>query len=267
MGGAPYARRVDVGHDDPRLDDYRELTAAGRRQRVEAERGIFVAEGVLAIRALLRSQYPVRSVLATSERAAVLGEVDAPVYVASLDTLRAVTGFDLHRGAVAIGERLPLPDPAEILTAARRVAVLEGINDHENLGSIFRSAAAFGIDAVLLDATCADPLYRRAVRVSLGHVLHVPFTCVAQATEVARHGYTVVALTPSDDAEPIDALAADAPDRLALVLGAEGPGLRSATLHAAHRRVRIPMSESVDSLNVAVAAAIAFHRTFRPSTP
>jgi tRNA G18 (ribose-2'-O)-methylase SpoU len=267
MGGAPYARPVD--RDDPRLDDYRELSSAGRRQRVEAERGIFVAEGVIAIRALAHSAYPVRSVLVTPEKRSQIGEIDAPVLVAPLDVVRDVVGFDLHRGAVAIGERLAPPDIGSLLAGARRVVVLEGLNDHENLGSLFRSAAAFGVDAVVLDATTADPLYRRVVRVSLGHVLHVPFARVDDPVAVVRrHGMTTVALVTGGDAtESIDAFAAEPPHRTAFVLGAEGPGLRDEVVASADRRVRIPMAPGVDSLNVAVAAAIAFHRTFGVPTP
>jgi tRNA G18 (ribose-2'-O)-methylase SpoU len=142
--------------------------------------------------------------------------------------------------------------------------VLEGLNDHENLGALFRNAAAFGVDAVLADPTTADPLYRRSVRVSLGHVLRVPWTRLPDwpdgLASLKAEGFVLVALTPSADAEPIAALAADPPARVALLLGAEGPGLSGAALAAADRRVRIPIAEGVDSLNVATAAAIAFHR-------
>ena len=148
--------------------------------------------------------------------------------------------------------------------SARVLAVLEGVNDHENLGALFRNAAGFGIDGVVLDPTTADPLYRRSVRVSMGHVLGVPWTRFPAwpegLDEVRAAGFTVVALTPAPGSESIEDLAADPPERVALLVGAEGPGLSDAALAAADRRVRIPLSSSVDSLNVATAAAIAFHR-------
>src|SRR5690606_36441821 len=176
----------------------------------------------------------------------------------------AITGFAFHRGVLASGARMPLPPAGELLAAARTVAVVEGINDHENLGSLFRNAAAFGVDAVLLDPTTADPLYRRSVRVSVGHVLRVPWTPVgdwpAALDDLRARGFTVVALTPTPGAEDIDALAARPPSRLALLLGAEGPGISPEAGARVDRRVRIPMAAGVDSLNVATAAAIAFHR-------
>ena len=249
---------------DPRLADYVGLSDAALRR----EGTTFIAEGELVIRQLLRSPYPVRSVLVTPARWAalesVLAGVDAPVYVASLDVMRAVAGFNIHRGAVASATRLPLPDPLSLLAPARRVAVLEGLNDHENLGVLFRSAAAFGIDAVLLDPTCADPLYRRAVRVSLGHVLQVPFTRLSpwpSALAMVRDaGFNLVALTPRPAALPVSVLEASANDKVALLLGAEGPGLSPVALSMADRWVRIPIDPDVDSLNVGTAAAIAFHR-------
>lgn len=241
--------------DDPRLSDFIGLTDAQLR------RSAFIVEGELAIRQLLRSAYPVRAVLLTealfTRLAPALG--DHPVYVASRAVMRAVTGFDIHRGAVASAARLPDPDPASLLAAARQVAVLEGLNDHENLGVLFRNAAAFGIDAVLLDPTCADPLYRRTVRVSLGHVLHVPFARLAPWPEslelIAESGFELVAMTPRGES----VLSPRAAPRIAVLLGAEGPGLSEAALAAADVRVRIPMTDGVDSINVATAAAIAFH--------
>ena len=154
--------------------------------------------------------------------------------------LRRVVGFHLHRGAVAAADRWPLPAAGTVLEGARRVAVLERVNDHENLGVLFRSAAALGVDAVLLDPECSDPLYRRCVRVSIGHVLRLPWTRIATIDEVRAAGFTTFALTPAADATPIDAV--EWPDRAALVLGAEGPGLSDAWLAAADRRVRIPMT-------------------------
>lgn len=256
---------------DLRLADYVGLTDAELRRRVEhgGGGGLFIAEGERVIRELLRSPYPVRSVLVTPARHARLrGElvlVDAPVYVAAPAVMHAVTGFAIHRGAVASAGRLPLPDASVIVAGARRIAVLEGLNDHENLGALFRNAAALGVEAVLLDPSCADPLYRRSVRVSMGHVLRVPFTRLSSwpggLIDLSAMGFEVVALTPRPGAEPVSVL--DGTRRpLALVIGAEGPGLSAAALAASPRWVRVPMSPDVDSLNVATAAAIAFHRAW-----
>ena len=241
---------------DPRVADFMGLKDAQLR------RDAFIVEGELAIRALLRSAYRVRAVLLTPPLLERLGPVmgDATVYVASRAVMQQVAGFDIHRGAVASAERRPLPDVDALLGTARRIAILEGLNDHENLGGLFRNAAAFGLDAVLLDPTCADPLYRRSVRVSLGHVLHVPFTRIEPwpggLARVIAAGFTLVALTPHPDAEPIATMRVD---RAAIMLGAEGPGLSVDALAAAQQRVRIPMAPGVDSLNVTAAAAIAFH--------
>jgi tRNA G18 (ribose-2'-O)-methylase SpoU len=248
---------------DPRVADFVDLTDAQLR-RADG----FIVEGELAIRALLRSSYPVRSLFLTPamyERLAGIAG-DAPVYVADLDVMRGVTGFNIHRGAVASAARTPAPDAATLLDQARAVAVLEGLNDHENLGVMFRNAAAFGIDAVLLDPTCADPLYRRTVRVSLGHVLQVPFARVSPwpgALDMVRAaGFELVALTPRRGAEEIGAFSG----RTALLFGAEGPGLSGPAMARADRLVRIPIRAGVDSLNVATAAAIAFHYV-RPTIP
>jgi tRNA G18 (ribose-2'-O)-methylase SpoU len=252
------------------LDDYLALNDPVRRREVERRGSFFIVEGLLAVEALLGSPYPVRSMLvAASKEPVVRGlmarfGVDPPVMVRPDDEVAAITGFAFHRGVLASAGRLPLPKPSSLVAGARRLAVLEGLNDHENLGALFRNAAAFGVDAVLADPTTADPLYRRSVRVSLGHVLRVPWTRLADWPGglglLRSAGFLVVALTPSADAAPIDVLAADPPDRLAFLLGAEGPGLSDAALVAADRRVRIPIAAGVDSLNVATAAAVAFHR-------
>jgi tRNA G18 (ribose-2'-O)-methylase SpoU len=198
----------------------------------------------------------------------VLPRVDAPVYVVAPEVMRKTVGFDLHRGAVAAAERRPLPSIASVVAGANRIAVLERVNDHENLGVLFRNAAAFAIDGMLLCPQTSDPLYRRAVRVSIGHVLTVPWTRAEPwpdaLDQVRADGFRVVALTPSRDAEPIDDLAIRADERIAFLLGAEGPGLSAAAFARADLHVRIPIAASVDSLNVAVAAAIAFHRFARP---
>jgi tRNA G18 (ribose-2'-O)-methylase SpoU len=257
---------------DPRLADYVGLTDAALRRRLEHGRGVFIAEGELVIRQLVASPYPVRSVLLTDACHArlrdALVDVRAPVYVAPQAVLAAVAGFNIHRGAVAAAARLPATPVGELLCDARVVAVLEGLNDHENIGAVFRNAAALGVDAVLLSPNCADPLYRRSVRVSMGHVLRVPFTTVAPwpggLAALAAAGFELVALTPMEGAEPVAALDG-AGRRVALLLGAEGGGLSPGVLAAAHRRVRVPMRAGVDSLNVATAAAIAFHRVAGPA--
>jgi tRNA G18 (ribose-2'-O)-methylase SpoU len=259
--------------DHPGLDDYRHLADARVRRRLEApdpargEPGFFVAEGPTVIGRLLASGRRVRSVLVDPARlerlAPCLMALDAPVYVAERPVLAAVCGYDVHRGALAAADRWPLPAPAALLAGARRVAVLEGINDHENLGALFRNAAALGIDAVLLCPRCADPLYRRSVRVSMGHVLSVPWARIEPWPEalagVRRAGFTIAAFTPASDAEPLSPAAAEG--RLALVFGAEGPGLSGAVAAMADRRFRIPMTAGADSLNVASAAAVAFYVT------
>jgi tRNA G18 (ribose-2'-O)-methylase SpoU len=249
--------------DDPRLVDYVDLADPDFRRRVEADRNFFVAESPLVVRRLLDSGRRVRSVLVTPPQYEALADVlaaaapDAPVYVAPDAVLRRVVGFHLHRGAVAAADRWILPAVATVLAGARRVAVLERVNDHENLGVLFRSAAALGVDAVLLDPECSDPLYRRCVRVSIGHVLRLPWTRIGSIDEVRGAGFTTFALTPSSDAIPIDTVAW--PDRAALLFGAEGSGLSESWLDRADQRVRIVMQPGADSLNVATAAAIAFY--------
>ena len=257
--------------DDRRVDDYRQLHDARARRLMErpddGRPGFFVAEGAHALQRLLASGRRLRSVLVDQIRlealADVLGGVDAPVLVADQATLRAVAGFPVHRGVLAAADRWELPDLAELLAGARRVAILEDINDHENLGVIFRSAGSLGVDAVLLSPRCCDPLYRRSVRVSMGHVLAVPWTRLEPWPEalvrVAGAGFSLIALTPAADAEPLTVWNPAAEERAAVLLGAEGPGLSPAALAAAHRRLTIPMRQAGDSLNVGSAAAIAFY--------
>ena len=257
--------------DDRRVDDYRQLHDARARRLMERpddhSPGLFVAEGAHALQRLLASGRRLRSVLVDPVRlealADVLAGLDAPVLVADQPTLRAVAGFPVHRGVLAAADRWVLPDPAEVLAGAERVAVLEDINDHENLGVIFRSAGSLGVDAVLLSPRCCDPLYRRSVRVSMGHVLAVPWTRLEPWPEgldrVANAGFSVVALTPAADAEPLTGWSPTAGERVAILLGAEGPGLSPAALAGAHRRLKIPMRRAKDSLNVGSAAAIAFY--------
>jgi tRNA G18 (ribose-2'-O)-methylase SpoU len=262
---------------DERVAEYRNLTDAElRRQRPSTAgggAGSFIVEGTFAIRELLRSRYPVRSLLLSpTKRVALeadLANVDAPVFVASPETMSGIAGFNVHRGALASAARLPMT-PAEAVTgSARLLAVLEGINDLENLGALFRNAAAFAIDGVLLCPRSADPLYRRCVRVSVGQVLHVPWTRVA-AWPGALHalradGFELIALTPDRSATPLSHLEKPAGgSRRALLLGAEGPGLSKEALAAADQRVRIPLAPGVDSLNVATAAALAFYQCASP---
>lgn len=259
----PRLRRVIEVDDpaDPRIADFRALRDADLP-------GAFIAEGALVVRQLFRSRYRVRSVLVTPRKLAALEAdlpPDVPVYVAPRPLLKAVVGFDLHRGAVAAADRPPPVDGAALVAGARSLLIVEDVSDVENMGSLFRNAAAFGVDAVLLSPGCCDPLYRRAVRVSMGQVLHVPFAELAPWPDaldsvVRAHGFATLALTPGGDAVDVDAVAADPPDRIAVLVGAEGPGLSAAALDAADVRVRIPIAPTVDSVNVATAAAIALHR-------
>ncbi|PVZ13215.1 TrmH family RNA methyltransferase [Actinomycetospora cinnamomea] len=258
---------------DPRLADFRDLARADRRPDRPGGRGLVLAEGTVVVRRLLASPYPPRALLGVARRiedlAPDLRGADVPAdltaYVTDADTMAHVVGFHLNRGVLASADRAPSPEPAALLAGARRVALLEGVNDHENLGALFRNAAALGVDAVLVGTGCADPLYRRSVRVSMGHVLRVPFAAcgLGPAVTALRHaGFTLAALTPGGDPSALAALASH--ERLALVLGAEGPGLSDEALAAADVRVRIPMADDVDSLNVATAAAVAFHATGVP---
>jgi tRNA G18 (ribose-2'-O)-methylase SpoU len=251
--------------DDPRIADYRALTDLALRVRWEPPHGLFIAEGELVLRRALKAGYAPRSFLVDEKRVsqlAYLAGEDAPVYAAPPDVLDRVTGFHVHRGVLASFHRRPLPAAVDVLAAARRVAILEEVNNHTNLGAIFRGAAALGIDGVLLSPTCADPLYRRSVRVSMGEVFAVPYATLAPwpgALDAVRDaGFTLLALTPAVGAYPIQRLAEAARERPALLLGAEGAGLTEAAMAACDERVAIPMRRGVDSLNVAAAAAVAF---------
>lgn len=264
---------------DDRLSDYTSLTDVALRRRLEPERGLYMAESSTVLGRALGAGHRPRSVLCSARwladveamLAAVPGAADVPVYLAEPEVLEAITGFHVHRGALAAMQRPQLPAVADLLGArrdgapVRRVAVLEDIVDHTNVGAIMRSAAALGLDAVLVTPRCADPLYRRAVRVSMGTVFQVPWTRIDPwpgGVDVLRAlGFTVAALALADDAITLDDLVTDPPERLALVLGAEGDGLKPATVAAADLVVRIPMSGGVDSLNVAAASAVAFWAT------
>ncbi|SDT79920.1 tRNA G18 (ribose-2'-O)-methylase SpoU [Streptomyces sp. TLI_053] len=252
---------------DPRLADYTGLTDVELRRRREPAEGLFIAEGEKVVRRALAAGYRMRSMLLTPKwlevMADVIAEADAPVHVVEPDLAEAVTGYHVHRGALASMERRPLPDAADLLAGARRVAVLEGLVDHTNLGAIFRSAAALGMDAVLLSPDCADPLYRRAVKVSMGGVFAVPYARLepwpAALETVRAAGFELLALTPAETAVDLASLVHEGRARTALMLGAEGDGLTRQALSAADHAVRIPMAHGIDSLNVGAAAAVAFY--------
>jgi tRNA G18 (ribose-2'-O)-methylase SpoU len=275
MAGVP---ALDIVHltdpDDERLADYVSLTDVALRSRHEPEKGLYIAESSTVLGRALAAGHRPRSVLVSPrwlpDLTAMLEARDPAgepvrVYVAEPPVLEAITGFHVHRGALAAMHRPPLPAVADVIAGARRVAVLEDVVDHTNVGAAFRSAAAIGVDAVLVTPRCADPLYRRSVRVSMGTVFQVPWTRVDPwpgGIELLREaGFVTAALALSDDSVSLDALEADPPERLALVLGAEGDGLKPATVAAADLTVRIPMAGGVDSLNVAAAGAVAFWAT------
>ncbi|WUS96046.1 RNA methyltransferase [Streptomyces sp. NBC_00708] len=253
--------------DDPRLSDYLGLTDVELRRRKEPAEGLFIAEGEKVIRRARQAGYKMRSMLLSAKwidlMRDVIDEVPAPVYAVAPDLAERVTGYHVHRGALASMQRKPLPAAGELLRTARRVAVMEAVNDHTNIGAIFRSAAALGMDAVLLSPDCADPLYRRSVKVSMGAVFSVPYarldTWPGGLETVRGAGFTLLALTPAEKAVSIEEAAPHRMDRVALMLGAEGDGLSARALAAADRWVRIPMAHGVDSLNVGAAAAVAFY--------
>lgn len=250
---------------DDRLSDYRALTDVALRTRFEPPHGLFIAEGELVLRRALRAGYRPRSVLLDAKRyeqlASTLRGVRVPVYTAGQSLLQDLTGFRVHRGILASFHRRELPDADEVLAGARRVLILEGVNNHTNIGAIFRGAAALGMDAVLLSPSCADPLYRRSVRVSMGEVFAVPYARLepwpAGLNAVRLAGFSLLALTPDEDALDLRRLADRHRRRCALVFGAERPGLSAAAQAGADVRVRIPMRGGVDSLNVAACAAVA----------
>jgi len=234
---------------------------------IEQAQGIFTVEGHLSVGALLASPYSVRSILVTDAHAARYADAEAPVFALASREIEQLTGVHFHRGVLAAADRPRLPTVHALASGASRLLVLEAVNDHENIGALFRNAAAFGVDGVVLDPTTADPLYRRATRVSLGHVLRVPFARASTwpdgLDDVRGEGFTLVALSPGAD-EPLADLVGNPPSKVALLLGAEGDGLSAAALAAVARRVRIPMAPGVDSVNVATAAAIALAVLFDP---
>lgn len=263
-------RTVDVTDPgDPRLADYRDLRDVALRRLLEAEHGLFLAEGATVIRRALAAGYVPRSLLLTRRWLAALtgggtdplAGADVPCYLVDEAVAEQVTGYHVHRGALAAMHRRPLPGVDAVLSGADRVLVLEDVVDHTNVGAVIRSAVALGAQAALLSPRCADPLYRRAVKVSMGTVFSLPWTRVDDwydaVPELRAAGFRTVALTPAEDAVDVAAVPRDG--RIAVLVGSEGPGLSTRWQQAAEVRARIPMAGGVDSLNVAAAAAVAFH--------
>ncbi len=250
--------------EDPRLGDYRDLRDVELRKHLEAEHGLFLAEGEKVVRRAAEAGFEARSFLMAPRWLNGLADVversEAPCYVVSEELIERITGFHVHRGALASLRRRPLAPMAEVLEGARSVLVLEDIVDHTNVGAIFRSGAALGFDAVLLAPRCADPLYRRSIKVGMGAVFTLPWTRLPGWYDalpmLSDQGFTTIALTLAPDAVPIEEAVAGV-DRLALVLGSEGHGLSSRWEDSAERRATIAMREGIDSLNVAAASAVA----------
>jgi tRNA G18 (ribose-2'-O)-methylase SpoU len=253
---------------DPRLADFARLTDVQLRRSLEAAEGLFIAEGEKVIRRAIAAGYPVRSLLVTADKLATITDVaagcPAPLYVLPAAVAEQLTGYRVHRGALASMHRLPLPQVGDVLGRARRIVVLEDLVDHGNVGAIFRCAAALGLDAVILSPRCADPLYRRAVKTSMGAVLAIPYARMTDwrggLAGLRAAGFRLLALTPDQSAGPLSA--AGRGDRTALLLGTEGDGLSARWLGDADESVCIPMAAGalaagVDSLNVVAAAAIA----------
>lgn len=259
---------------DPRLADYRDLRDVQLRRSLEAEHGLFLAEGEKVVRRAVEAGYEPRSFLMAPRwldgLADVLASTDAPCFVLSEALAEEVTGFHVHRGALASLRRRPPRPVGEVIEGARSVLVLEDVVDHTNVGAIFRSGAAMGFDAVLVSPRCADPLYRRSVKVAMGAVFSLPWARLDDWYDampmLAEAGFTTVALTLADDAVEIEE-AVSGVDRIALVLGSEGPGLTERWQVTADRRAVIPMSAGIDSLNVAAASAVACYVAARREQP
>ncbi|ALX66936.1 TrmH family RNA methyltransferase [Microbacterium sp. XT11] len=257
---------IEIGRaDDPRLDDFRSLTDTALRQRTEPAGGLYIAESEKVIQRAVAAGHRPRSLMVQRRwldgiRALLHGH-DVPVYVVPDEVAEGVTGFAVHRGALASMHRPDLPPVAGLVQHATLVLVLDGLGDHTNVGAAFRAAAGLGADAVLVSPRCADPLYRRSVRVSMGTVFHVPWTRMetweSGIAELHAAGVTIAALALRDDAVPLDRFVRQRPPKVALVLGSEGEGLSEETIASADVAVTIPMSGGVDSLNVASAAAVA----------
>jgi tRNA G18 (ribose-2'-O)-methylase SpoU len=258
--------------DDARLDNFRDLNSINRRPDLPSGKGLVIAEGVLVVQRMLASPFAPLAFLGTDRRLtelrADLAGNAAPFYRASAEVMAEAVGFHLNRGVLAAARRIPERSVEQVADGARTIAVLEGVNDHENLGSIFRNAAGLDVDAVVFGIGCADPLYRRAVRVSMGHALLVPYARAAQwpadLNTLRQMGFRLLAMTPASDAATLSAaMTTMRGERVAILVGAEGPGLSHAALKASDQRVRVPMSRGTDSLNVATAAALAFYERAR----
>ena len=259
--------------DDVRLADYVRLRETSLRRHLEAEHGLFIAEGEKVIRRAVEAGYRPRSFLLAERWLAGLTDVlrrwlEVPVYVVSEELAEEVTGFHVHRGALASLHREVRHTVDEILAAGAsrsRIAVLEDLVDHTNVGAVFRSAAALGVDAIFVTPRCADPLYRRSIKVSMGTVFQVPWTRIDPWPDgiqlLKDAGYLVAGMTLGDGAITLDELAAQRPSKLALVFGTEGHGLTPRADRMLDARVTIPMMNGVDSLNVASSSAVAFYAT------
>ena len=256
------------------------LRAAHNPEASESENpdhGRFIAEGVLVVEHLLDSRFPVESLFVSRSRVAGVEDLlrrvpeSVPIYVSDQSVMDEIVGFPIHRGLLACGKRLPNPDPIELAKASRALIVLEDLSNHDNVGSVFRSAAALGGSGVgvLLSARCCDPLYRKSLRVSMGHALKVPFAVCedlpALMPSLHEQGFVSLALTPDAGAEPLSLHANGEIDRSVLCFGAEGPGLTERLMQAVSHRVCIPVASNVDSLNIAVAAAVTMYACLEPS--
>ena len=267
---------------DPRLYDVRNLNHSDSRPDLPGGKGLVIAEGALIVPRLAASRFPLRCIAGTPRRldsldddlaagdpAARAAALSVPWFEVERPVLAEAVGFDLHRGLLGVADRAPEPTVAEVVAGARTLLILEGVGDHENIGAMFRNAAGMGVDGVLFGAACADPLYRRAVRVSMGHVLRTPFAHLPGTTTTWQRsleglrdeGFRIVAMTPGEGSVPL--WEAMAHEKVAILVGAEGPGLTEHAMRAADVRARIPMAEGTDSLNVATAAAIGFYERLR----
>lgn len=265
--------------DDPRLEDYTQLNDVKLRKHLEVERGLYMAESTKVIMRAICEGHTPRSFLTVEkwlcdlepgiDRATGSPDGgDTPVFIANEEMLRDIVGYNMHRGSMAAMQRPPLADPIELLEGlrggegARRVVVLEGLVDHTNVGAIFRSAAALGVDAVLVTEDCADPFYRRSVRVSMGTVFQVPWTRISSLDVLREAGYITAALALTPDSMPLDEFSQldcvkSEDSKIAMIMGTEGYGLTKKTIAEADYSVIIPMAGNVDSLNVAAATAVA----------
>jgi tRNA G18 (ribose-2'-O)-methylase SpoU len=253
--------------DDPRLADFAHLTDVALKKSTGSEHGLYIAESLLVLQRAIAAGHRPRSVLAlgasVDEALEATASFDIPIFSGPPALLEELTGYLLHRGLIASMHRPQLPAAEDLLRDARRVVILENVADPTNVGAIFRSVAAIGADAVLVTPRCSDPFYRRAIRVSMGTVLQVPWTRVGDWASaralLGASGFSIAALALSDDSVDLKTFAATAPERVALVLGAEGEGLTPEAIAAADTIVRIPMAHGIDSLNVAATAAVAMY--------